>query len=360
MIHNQLLIIFLLMISPKIFASSNYGFVDVNTTSEYTISAEQTVLDMPNYRSEDSLGICFADTVATAVDKANCHTLKISCSQMEDRDKASTLDLASFGNNEDSSKSEVLVGSAKNISEGGSVNAAMINAMFKAGHVTNENCASFDKLVSKPGSPADVQRLQQYAWTRLKENYKQYLTLNKNCTSCLDNFAATAAEQLNQDFGIKKDPIDILKAFAQKSYLKLIDQLFIDPECRKVSQQVRLANPNQTLQVFPKTGKTNYAQSLQQIKTVLSTDVPVIIPAYCTDDKIPSNINSCVAGHSFLISGYRKVCKANNTCRDLVKVHNSWGQSWQEQHNGGWVDAKAVLERTNYEQGSLSWLEEIK
>jgi hypothetical protein len=46
-----------------------------------------------------------------------------------------------------------------------------------------------------------------------------------------------------------------------------------------------------------------------------------------------------------VISGYKKVCNGSD-CKDIFKVHNSWGEEWQKLNNDGWLDADQIVNNT--------------
>ena len=48
--------------------------------------------------------------------------------------------------------------------------------------------------------------------------------------------------------------------------------------------------------------------------------------------------------HEIIISGFKKTCTSSGKCIDQLKVHNSWGQSWQNQYtNSGWINADNLV-----------------
>ena len=88
-------------------------------------------------------------------------------------------------------------------------------------------------------------------------------------------------------------------------------------------------------------------------------------PAVCA---FPQNGDECKSVHSVVISGYKKVCTKDSkpVCKDVFKIHNSWGAEWQRMNNDGWVDADAFTQNTSkdnkgdkyrYPSASVIWLE---
>lgn len=87
--------------------------------------------------------------------------------------------------------------------------------------------------------------------------------------------------------------------------------------------------------------KVSYSDLLNKSKEVLKTGVPFVLDGVCPFYRG----KQCVGTHSVAVAGYRKVCKKDGSCRDLLKVHNSWGEDWQRKNNDGWVDAESLLTR---------------
>jgi len=79
--------------------------------------------------------------------------------------------------------------------------------------------------------------------------------------------------------------------------------------------------------------KNRIIRGLQLGKPVLTSQVCMFV------DKD----NRCESGHSSVVSGYRKVYDKYGNYKELFKVHNSWGNEWQQKHNDGWVDADILI-----------------
>ncbi|MNT58070.1 hypothetical protein D3C72_1954850 [compost metagenome] len=92
---------------------------------------------------------------------------------------------------------------------------------------------------------------------------------------------------------------------------------------------------------------------IDKIKEVLNQDNPLSLDGIC----IEYSGTECKTRHSVVISGYRKMCKGvgkERSCRDVLRVQNSWGKDWQEDFGNGWVDAKELLSSVKSKQ-MLSW-----
>ncbi|MBD8081304.1 hypothetical protein [Chryseobacterium caseinilyticum] len=150
------------------------------------------------------------------------------------------------------------------------------------------------------------------------------------------------------------------KALSKDSYDKFLYSLFFDGCSMEnfPSGFSAVAFPLDQPNINPANVKEQVIKGLKQGR-------PVLFPYLCisgnTGDK-------CNEGHSLVISGYKKVCESdkNTNCKDVFKLHNSWGAEWQKVNNDGWVDADALTKNTiktksesgNFKitPGSVIWL----
>ena len=95
--------------------------------------------------------------------------------------------------------------------------------------------------------------------------------------------------------------------------------------------------------VFPAVGDTaNHQQLKNKIGEVIRKGYPVAFNSLCVDK---SYKDGC-GGHELVISGFKTTCNAAGKCIDQLKVHNSWGQLWQDRYtNKGWVHADDLINR---------------
>ena len=110
--------------------------------------------------------------------------------------------------------------------------------------------------------------------------------------------------------------------------------------------------------VFPAVGSSATKQQLKnKIAEVVKNGYPVGLNSLCVDK---SAKDGCGA-HELVVSGFKKTCNAAGKCIDQLKVHNSWGQGWQDQYtNNGWVNADDLLNRYEAEtitKQAIVWLQ---
>ena len=80
--------------------------------------------------------------------------------------------------------------------------------------------------------------------------------------------------------------------------------------------------------------------------------------SFCAQ-KVAAN---CTGSHVAVVSGYKKMCKENNQCVDMLKIHNSYGKTWQKANNNGWVVADDILSaliggsKNKIDKARMSWI----
>lgn len=326
------------------------------------------VTNMPKVKSQDSIGLCYSFVASTMIDEANCVAKKISnCAGISDDEQASPLDMARYSQklSEDVDNSDRF--NYEGIQEGGSAAFALYNAGFRTQSIVKESCAPFDQVVSKISDPAKTQKTELEMWQKFQNVYNAYKRKEKECAQCAVEYATATANDIKQNFNLKASSQEILKAFAEDSYGKFLDKILIPDNCWDFKNQLSLKG-QWKMKTYPEGNQTsNYEKTIEKIKEVLGRKRPISI-GFCTQTplqvkssdacgKITKDGQPTGEGHAVVIKGYRRVCNSQNRCYDALQVQNSWGESWQNSNDDGWVDAKELLNRSFYEPGSLAWLD---
>ena len=363
------------------------GFYPVSKSYKVVESSEKVVTHMPPVGSQGGIGLCSGFAAAAAIDSANCKALKLqNCSEMAPDQRASAIDLTRFNraiaddpNRDayDSKKDPSRRSSYKELHIGGNPLLSIDNGMNRVGKIATEKCAPSDQLVSKGQTFEETIALQQQVWARLEKSFDEYKRISKRRTFAEAEAYASdkIANFISPNFKLKVSSEDQLQAFNAETYGAFLSKLLVPKKCATLKDDpLKIINP-QVINVYPdfrKGERSDYGKMIEKIKEVIiKTDSPIVVTQYCPDKIIPRNIDDCGPMHTFLLGGYRKVCKSTNDCIEMLQVHNSWGQSWQNLYSGnrnrdvnnsndrgGWVDAKKLLARTLYSDQSLGWLEE--
>lgn len=327
------------------------------------------VTNMPKTRSQDSFGICYSFVAATMMDEANCVANKVvDCSSVKDDERFSALDIARYSSKVPEGVSDSDRESFVGLNEGGSASLAMHRALGEFS--VTEACAPFNQVVSKAKDPVEAQQLEISMWKAFKDVYNSYQKKTKECVSCGLEYATAKTQELKDNFNLKASNQEILQAFSQHTYATFLDKLLV-PEGCIISDNTITVEGKWNLQQFPTKAKADYQSSISKIKEVLTKKRPLAF-SFCAQDKVTvKSLKACGeikdksgnvsgAGHGVVIKGYRKVCRSAGDCYEALQVQNSWGEGWQNANSDGWVDAKVLLDRSFYELGALTWLEQAK
>ncbi len=390
--------ILLLLSSSNSLAVNYVAFSKIDPSFTETKDLKE-VTNLPQTLSQDSLGICAAFAAGYILDATNCRTQKVQnpktkqleeqdCSKLNPQKAFSRIDLARYS--QEIPEKTQFRSYYNKIVEGGSTNAILENIFRKERETVSHECSSIDKILKTFGDDKSLEEAQIGSWRNLKRTYDK-LQGKAKCTSCELDLVSTARSELSQDFSINKSNTEILNAFAEDTYDKFLAKILIPDSCTKADLMVNLNDTDKlSLKSFPpnELATTDYDNSIKTIKEVLNKRVPIAVNNVCLGDdfnekatqrkaelihKQGSRIRSttslsttqenfaCSKPHSVVISGYRKICKdatKEDTCRETLKIQNSWGETWQKEHNDGWVDARSFMDRTAYLGQNLTWIED--
>ena len=318
--------------------------------------SEVALKNLPSDISQDSIGLCYSHAAAQIFNYHNCRLRKIDCSQLPDSERASALAMARYTARDVPDDEVIFASSYKGIYEGGYAGRTLAVASLVVGSVPSEQCASLDRALGKLNNSEDIKKAQSNALKKLKDIYKNSKAIDKKCTTCLATHADSAQKEIEQNFNVKTSNEKLLKAFAEDSYEKFFDELMIPTECLRTKNSVFFeGHEKMDYQYYPKGKKSNYEESKNKIIEVLSQGNPLLLESVCLDETATSK---CQDSHTVVVTGFRRVCnQSKKRCFDAIRIQNSWGKSWQDEYDGGWVEAKNLLNATKYEEGHLSWLE---
>ncbi|WP_413612887.1 hypothetical protein [Bdellovibrio sp. HCB-110] len=333
------------------------------------IKADSEVTNMPRITSQDGLGICYAHVAATMMQAENCRKLKSDCANLPESELFSPLDLSRIHRPADGKAISEDLSSYHGLYVGGGDphDVALIGALGTK-EAASESCLSLDKILSKMNSRGETEEAQKNLWARLKMQFdeaKKEASSKAGCDECINNIYTTAADkalpEVEKNLNLKVDNIKVAKAFAAETFNKFLDDLLGASECRRPSQMVAFENhENVKYEMFPKNANASPKEIKEKVRDIIKkTGRPVALANICLGNE---NAKDCKNenSHAVVIAGYREICKSPNDCRYSFKVVNSWGKSWQDQFDGGWVDADTLLKHTKIAPDILGWFADKK
>jgi hypothetical protein len=318
--------------------------------------SEIIIPNMPAYKTQDELGECQAFSLATIIQKYTCDRWKSDIPDCKNPPPDSAISY--FG---------MMAYTNRGVGKSNSVQPIMTNArsMYEiikelsssGNRLILESCKPFDQLVNsfgKGGQDGLNKRDKFFAY--LKEMYGDRRgETEANIADCPECLA-----KINQNIGLGTDIDNLKKALTKKTYDEFLYSLFFSG-CKMENFPAGFtpsAYPDGSLNVTSQDVKNKAISGLKKGK-------PVLFSSLCISNDLGED---CSLAHALVVSGYKRVCHPveKNSCKDLFKVHNSWGSEWQKINNDGWVDADIftsnvarVKKENSYRiaSGSVIWLE---
>lgn len=307
----------------------------------------QEVANMPNVEDQDSLGTCHGFSSACVLQEYLCSQRQWDCQNLPDTKKVSGLGMAAFDKQSEAGDPTVY-DNYKAINLEGSGASDLLNSVGLAKKTYSNACHPFDQIVSKFSGN---ERAMSEFFHKLEVDAKYAApepgqkTEGGLCSDCLVKDAA----MLNVD---NAKMLAAIKNVHDKTFDQFLYSIFLD-QCTDLLAIV----PKAEVHIFPNNPDkqpSNYKETIAKIHDFLSTSKhPINLDGVC----LIGTATNCTERHSVVIAGYREICKAGNVdCHESLKIQNSWGKTWQNEYDGGWVDAKTLLDTTGYNNGILSWL----
>lgn len=333
---------------PKVFIPVDYKeYVEKNNTR---IEIE----NMPRIRSQDSFPICYGLSATTIAQKFICDQDKEEypdCGQIPPGKEISVFSMIAWAKSTNENLDPKSYDNHKNISIGLLSGSDALMNSEKSFSFMPESCYPLDQIANKysGAKKEDVENMLNELTKKYEDNRTKTEAAASidTCPECLSN-------EINEKLGTMVSAKEISEALKKKSSSEFLYSVIFN-NCRRTS-----FHPKPIYNNYPpeNVNITDSLQLLPKIKEVLKDkNTPLQIEGVCL---IRDSKNECKGKHSFVISGYKEVCKKSNTCKTLFKVQNSWGKDWQNTNNEGWLEAEPILKSINssprMNTGILSWL----
>jgi len=318
------------------------------------------IKNMPAYRTQDGLGLCYAAATTTLLDHFYCKEKKIDCKSRSNDERISLLSVA--GHNSYLGD-EIHVGGrpAKILNN---IKNKILNN--KKPFILKEKCAPYESLMLEHyayrdrNGMAQTAREQAAGWYFLKNIFdNKYKNRDRNTLAC------TIKEKLK----INKSLESIIKTLDAFIFENFVYQVLIDKGC--LSQESSYIDiplfENKNYPDHDKEKSVNYTLGIEKLNNLLLNKIPVqvnICANYVVEGETAKKneiMGDACSGHAVVVSGMKKVCRNKNDCKTLIKIHNSYGKDWQDNHNEGWVDAEPILKAsiTGDFRNSFNWIQPV-
>jgi hypothetical protein len=329
---------------------AEYPYVIPNKSYNIENSKAYEVTSMPPIKAQDYLGMCYGFSATAILENYRCRKLNIDCS--EPHELISTLDVSSYSY---STRNLILIGTpntTNNLGEGGSSMAIFINIQKSNRKIAREECAKFASLINN----SEERSTENIGWDFLINKWKEYKGLGpdkkrNDCVSCI-------VESIKDTLVNVTTPAEQIKSalLSSKDQNEFLYKMLLPVECLQEPQIVNV--PTFETKVYPAPDeKVSKVVLAQKIESLILSNIPMQL-SICTRDEDPCPPG---AGHALVLSGIKEVCSSSEgKCKKVVKVQNSYGMSWQNQNNDGWLDLDTLVDASVRKDAddNISWIQE--
>ena len=303
--------------------------------------AAHEIQNFPPVRSQDGVGLCYAFSSTALLNYEYCKQNGLDCK--DPKNQLSVLDVSAHYKYFE-----------KAISIGGIPGDLLSNlkAQSLMGLYTEE-CLPFELLAHKDADNRHAAQME--AIRELKRIFNmQPRRLDDDRKACL-------AREIQGILPIQKDVGEIMDAYYANSPEQFIYQVAVKDECK--DERKRVKAPNFHVGQYPRRSEASQANAestLAKIEKLVLNDIPVSLSICSSEFFSPGNPQSC-GPHALTVTGVKESCLQNN-CVTLLKVHNSYGQIWQERNNDGWVEADSLIRRARayHPDRYMTWISEYE
>lgn len=339
-----------------VYSKSDKSAGATNSIYDEVSGSKIVIANMPSYKTQDDIGDCKAFSLATVVQQYTCDKWKSDipdCKNPPADSAISYMGMMAYTNQIPGQENTLQPNQGN-----GRGMAEIIDDLSKSGNrLILDSCKPFDTLVnnfSLNGKNGLEKRDKFFNYLKKMYDVRKSKTEADiaDCPECI--------AEINKDSGLNVNLVNLKKALSKETYDKFLYSLFFEGcKMENFPSGFRAASfPLDSMNVTPSEVKAQIIKGLKQAR-------PVLFPSLCVSQ---DKGDECKSGHSVVISGYKKVCQSGSVtnCKDVLKLHNSWGSEWQRMNNDGWVDADALVQNTiksksssgyRIDSGSVIWLD---
>lgn len=335
------------------------------------------VPNMPRVRDQGDISRCDAFCTWTMFHHAVCKENKLSCANLLPQNEMQILQIGAWNVNDNKSDlgnkpenhrqvffdvgANPVIGT-KNL--GDELTRSLVMGFSEA-------CFSFDKFLEVYGK--DEKTFEDFLSKvkNFRNEFQNVLVLKNNNRDAIveADFCFTCVRNILSKFDLNLDDESIRRSFSKKNVNNALYQLFVPTCTQKTRYSVKLKN--QTDYYEEPNQKTRYEYYISKIKELMSRSNPdpILLNSLCfarnqqgkciLNKNMEQEANKKIATHCAVVAGYRRVCNPAGKCKEMIKIHNSWGKKWQDSFDGGWVDAETLLDQESF-LGSLNWYDHDK
>ena len=310
----------LFILSLNVFAVEPYQTKSYNQTPVCDDSYLE-LKNLPPVRDQGRFGLCYAHSSMLLLDHLRCSrsTTPAACYQ----EVGSVLHLARFQNTASENKIEI----------GGSP-VSVLSRFGTTRNLSKENCAKYedwqdlDKLYKKERSAMLIPQDQIS-----ESDYFYYISRQIKQNAATEEAKKCWAQEI-VDAGIQHNVQDLMAIFnnaKSKTWQELRYEVLVPKSCLNQT----ISYPEFTQVNYPKYNEQKSFQGFRNFAYQVLKEGYPLEASFCSS----KNGDGSCTYHTASITGQREVCDLNN-CKLQFKMQNSYGKSWQQRNDNGWIDAK--------------------
>jgi hypothetical protein len=348
---GSLLFFLLSFFEVKSLAEITFLRTEIDTERGPPASACSEVQNIPMTKSQGSLNLCYAFSVSTLLEHYRCEAQKLDCSKPQEQ--ISPLDVSARL----SQQNQEIVQSGHTAQLLKNLEASSDKSFVP------ETCAPYSGLVLKNRGPQGSN--SEAAWWNEMTNlfnseHRAMMEAPRGTYRC--NKGALISDQFTNRANEVFRAISTSQSPGEFIYRAAIPLSCKNPEIAKTVPDFNLHNYPEDPSYKAQAGPKDFEIMTSQIKKLVAANKLMQMSA-CTDLK--PGTSTCISSHAIVIGGIKSTPPSGSPgttkggCNFSLKVLNSWGASWQNQHNGGWVNGCEFLTRAYQlpDGAKLNWID---
>lgn len=293
----------------------------------------------PSVRDQDGFGSCYLFATTSLLDQ---ECLKSgSCKEGEQISVLDILGKTQLKDNEDAGFLGLDGGNIRQV--GNSLTKGKRSDLS----FSSEKCAPYQQIEDYNGTSYRIGYKEHPQLMAINEIYREIKSNNEGedyCKPCSEEF-------FKQYYPFNSEMIDNLSQAANEiatfnAFEEFLNEVLIPKKCQDDKNQIKVSGINFKEEHIPELPefRKKMIELFKQDKSAAITSCTG--QQYCKGDPELVYMSQCPVeqraracnGHAYLLSGFRKICDTNGSCRNQYKVHNSWGTMFNVFSDDGWVE----------------------
>ena len=215
----------------------------------------------------------------------------------------------------------------------------------KATFYTNE-CNNLDKAMLNHHNSLTLDTENEFNWEKFEGHLKVFHEKNKSISKSPKNsIIESELTYLKDIWHFQLSAKNIIMALKEDEFGKFLKKLFFTCDAKKYEFKSYFKFQQENI------SKLSYTEQKQHIVDILCQGKPISFGHYHENEESKG-------WHLAVICGYKKVFNPEkNIFVDVFKIHNSWGEDWQNKNGDGWFNADIIVQSLYKDQINIRYIE---